>query len=189
MNFLPIFNTIWITLPIIIGGDPAIILLSFASTGTNVSLVTVIIVGYLSTVMGDIIWFSIIKKISATRIKRWKFIGKVYDAYVETGNKIGQKTPLKMLFLGRSFYGGGLATIIYLAGTPLSIKKLIKYSLLVNAFWVTLSVFLGWAAGKGFKRALQLFVDTRIAITIMAVLIIVFYVIFYKLKKNKKCRE
>lgn len=176
-------NIIWIVLTINFGGEPAILSLSFMSALSEISLVTVAVAGYLTAVIGDVIWFSIARKISAERIRKWRFIQKSYDGYIGTVSKLEKQRPLRLLFWARSFYGGGMAVIIYLSQTKLKLVKLIQYSLIVNAFWVSVSIFLGWEAGKGFGYALDLFVDIRIAITILVVLVVIAYLIFNKVKK------
>jgi len=178
-----IFNVIWITITIIFGGEPAVISLSFAAAMAKVSLITVIAAGYLTVVVGDIFWFIVVREISPGKVRKWKFIKKSYDAYSKTINKIEKNKPFKLLFWARSFYGGGWGAIIYLAGTTISLGRLILYSAVVNTFWVAVSVVLGWEAGKGFGYALQLFLDIRIAITILVVAAIVIYFAIYLLKK------
>lgn len=178
-----LFKIIWITLTITFGGEPAVISLSFASAMDKISLVVVIVAGYLTAVIGEVAWFSIVRKLSPGKVRKWKFIKKSYDAYSRAISKVERRKPLKLLFWARSFYGGGMAAIVYLAGTQLGLKKLIKYSLIVNAFWTALSVLVGWEAGKGFRYALHLFVDIRITITILAVSVAVIYSAFYILKR------
>ena len=91
MNFLSPLNILWITLAVLFGGEPAVISLAFAAVALKTSLAVIIVAGYFTAVLGDIFWFSLAKRLSPDRIKKWKFVGKTYDAYIKTASKIDPK--------------------------------------------------------------------------------------------------
>lgn len=160
-------------------GEPFVLVLSFLVARTNIApIYYLILMVYLTAIVGELFWFYIAKVNIFNKIKKPKFISRASNELKDL-NFSKLRHPLVMLALARVVTALTIVVIIYLSKKKLALKKFILYSMTVNVVWTTLIVGVGYSAGHGYTYALTVFQNTRIVALVSLVSFVLLY-IFYK---------
>lgn len=160
----------------LIAGEETVILVSLLATQNGISLWLVWILASLGFIVADLFFFII------GRLKIFKRLGNYFKTKANTDqlNEIIEKYQNKSLFLFliiiKSVYGLGITGFIYLgARRKVSFKKLLPYEILVTLSLVSIFVFVGFLAGRGYTVAKQFFEGIYFVISFVFLLILIFY--------------
>jgi len=139
----------------IISNNLFVIFLASLSGQGIFSLWKVWIIALIGILISDTIWFIIGKSATINKIARHRHFLYNYYSIKSILNKSEEKNNF-FVFLGSKFiYGAKILTLIYAGKRKMRIKDFIKYNFTSSAIWISLLVFLGFLAGKGFARLMS----------------------------------
>lgn len=147
LNQFPIIISL---LPIIVGGEVAIITLAFLSQQGLVKLSYVIIFGLLGAVLADLLWYGLTKLRIVQKFKEWKKVKKHYENVEKKLEKVSRGKDFMMLLIAKFVVGTRVVTILYLGLKKISLIRFTVYSIATNSIWLGCMIVLGVLAGKGF---------------------------------------
>jgi len=173
-----------------IGGVETILLLGFLS-GQGVALFNdVFLFALLGYFLFEITWFFIARTWIFDRIKKGKKFKKGYAKIAEILRKVSGGNDFAALFVAKFLFGFGTMILIYLSRERLSFKRFFFYDLFAVSVssYVILSV--GWFAGKGYSKIIDVFHNAQIALFALVVVAIIFHLVRieyrnYLIKKKK----
>ena len=152
-------------------GDTIVISLAFFAEQGALSLSSLIIFGFLGTVISDSIWFFMSKYLCEIKyIKKKIFQNK---KLVKTVDKLTGKKPLLFLIFAKFLYGTRIIFIIYLSIKKLKYLKFLLYNSIGTVIWLLTLIFLGWFSAKGAVNLIPIFKDAQYLLMIALVLALV----------------
>jgi len=144
-------------------------------TGTVV-LWKVFLAVFIGVNITDCFWFF---------VSRSKPIGKLYEKFHREGNypKVAPKNlsakhlkyNLLVLAISKFVYGLEAMTVVYFGKKGLSFRKFLSFNVPISVVWVSIFISVGYLAGKGYLEMVQVYDNFRVALTIVFVLLILFY--------------
>jgi len=163
----------------IISNNLFVIFLASLSGQGIFSLWKVWIIALIGILISDTIWFIIGKSATINKIARHRHFLYNYYSIKSILNKSEEKNNF-FVFLGSKFiYGAKILTLIYAGKRKMRIKDFIKYNFTSSAIWISLLVFLGFLAGKGFAKLLEGLNNLRYALIIFILIIISIYLLWF----------
>lgn len=158
-------------------GEPAVLAIAlFAAVADTLSVTELMITAYITALSGELFWFFVGRSPSINSVAQKPYL-RIFRANLDLSlKKIQLDHPLHLLISTRIFTGIAIPMIIHLSQNGLSLKKFILYSLVVNAIWTPITVGVGYAAGKGYETALNIFEGVRSASMTLLVLLIGMYI-------------
>lgn len=157
-------------LPVIFGGEVAIITLAFLSQQNLISIGYVILFGLIGAILSDLLWYSLTKLRLVRKFKEWRHIKKHYENIEKKIEKISRGKDFLMLLIAKFVVGTRVVTIIYLNLRNIKLSKFVVYSIVANFIWLGAMITFGVLAGRGFV-ALGLF--DRIQWIILGVVVLI----------------
>lgn len=173
-------------------GEPAVVAIAFyAGTSGLFSPFEIAAIAYATAIPGELFWFFIARSPFYHNIARRILLHELEEKFIRFVRAFGARTPFTQLFFSRIVSGLTIFVITVVSRKGISLKRFIKYSLLINAFWTSILVTLGFSAGKGFTFAFILFEDVRYAFSLLFFSIAGIYLMYHliigiALKKNGK---
>ncbi len=156
-------------------GETVILTASFLAAQGWWSLSTVFWVTLFGTVLSDCIWFVFgngIMKREAFRkheVKYQKLITKL-------DKKIGNRPYLSLLLI-KFLYGTRILTIIYLSFRKIKFWQFVVFDFLGTSFWLFVIMLLGYFAGKGYDRVIDIFHHIGYGLTALLVFFILYRIV------------
>jgi membrane protein DedA with SNARE-associated domain len=133
-----------------IGGENAVLIMSFLSAQGILPLAVVVFFSFLAMITLDSIWFFIVKSKRVTKIKESEKISK-YNLRLEARlEKVTNKQDILILLLSKILIGTRILIIIYLSLKKMSYKKFMLYNTPPTFLWACTLGLIGWFAGRGY---------------------------------------
>jgi len=156
-----------------IAGETVIFSLAFLSAAGLFPIPYLFFFSFLGVFISDIIWFL---------IGRWKIIHNIHN--IEKFSNIYQKIDsfiielsneslFRTILYSRFLYGARTLTLIYLGLKKADFKKVVASLFAIHLVAVSLVVVVGWYAGKGFIKLLDIFENVKAIITFGILLLII----------------
>lgn len=172
-----------------IGGEETILALSIIAAQGYLQIWVVFIFCYLGIFASDTMWFFIGRIKSLSKFKKNKTINKSYKKAINLIEKTSKNQNFLLLLITKFIYGIRISTIMYVGRHRLSYKKFAFFNSIIIFIWMLIIVGAGWLAGKGFSVIIQTYKNLQLAIIILAIAIIVFYIIRILISKILKIEE
>ena len=154
------------------GGEESILSLAYLS-GQNILPVLVVFAGcFVGTMASDSFWFYLARHRIIDRSLERKHFAKGYQKVASVLNKSFYGNPFPILLIVKFLYGFRIMTIFYLSREKMNFKKFSYYNAGTAFIWLTVNVTVGWLAGRGFSRAMNILEDARKGLLILVLLII-----------------
>ena len=162
----------------LIGGEPFFIALAFLS-GVGVFPVWILfLTGTCADVLDDCFWFLFPRSKLFKKVKILRFVSK----YVQNVNKKFKKIEKKELgffiLASKFLIGMRIMALVSLSLNKIKFKRFIFYSIICAFIWSCIIITIGWTVGRGFFLLRDIFNSTKIAVTI--VLLIVFIILIIR---------
>ena len=122
-------------------------------------------------------WFFIARSNLSIWIKKKKRVHKTYRHGVKVIEKFSRKNIFLLLFLAKIIYGAGTVILIYLSRERLTFKKFILYNSGVLLISISLISYLGWLAGRGLSRVVDIFDNVRLFVLFLVIFAVVFHIV------------
>ncbi len=165
-------------------GEPVVLGFAFiAATSGVFSFIEVLILAYITAIVGELFWFYIGRLGISDTMKHAWFTSERSSDLNTFINKLGLHKPIRLLFYSRFISGIAILVIIFLGRRGISPYAFIRYSFVVNAFWTPVVVFTGYTAGKGYELSLIIFEDIRTAFFIAFMILALSYFGYTHLKR------
>jgi len=137
------------------------------------------IIALLGMFISDTIWFNIGKSQKITSIIRHRHF--LYNYY--SIKKLIEKSHKKnnfIVFLGSKFvYGTKILTLMYAGRRNMKLTDFIKYNFTASTIWVTILVFIGFLAGKGFTQLFEIFNNLKQTLIVFTLIVILIYILWF----------
>ncbi len=137
-------------MPILVGGEAAIITLSFLSQQGYISLANVIIYGFIGAILADLIWYVVTKSKLIQKLKSWKKIKHHYENVEKKIESASHRKDFFILLTAKFVVGTRVVTILYLTLRKIRLSKFLLFSAITNAIWLGSMITIGVLAGRGF---------------------------------------
>lgn len=136
----------------------------------------VFVFGILGIIFIDAVWFWVGRSKLVNKLKKWKIFSK--ESKIEQKiHKLGGKHKFLSLFLSKFVYGTKIILIVYHSAKEMSFKKFTFYNTLAVLLWAVIMLPIGFFAGKGFVRILNLVHGIEKLFAIILIVIIIFYIV------------
>tara|TARA_B100002051_G_scaffold276684_2_gene326880 strand:+ start:8646 stop:9266 length:621 start_codon:yes stop_codon:yes gene_type:complete len=136
---------------LLFAGEPVVLGFAFVSLKMQLLLVwQIILLSVVAAVLAELFWFSLARNRLFQKCELGKKFPNLRNDLKILRSKSKLDNPLRLLFVSRMITGASLLVIVILSRQNLSFKKFLQYSVLVNIFWSTVIVGLGYAASLGY---------------------------------------
>lgn len=167
-----------------IGGVETIILLGFLSGHGIAPFWRVFAFAYLGYFLFEMTWFFIARM---KFIGRWKKEGgrfaKGYARVADTMHKLTRGNSFIALFAAKFIYGIGSMILIYLSREKLNLKKFLIYNAITLFASTYILMTIGWIAGKGTSKYINLFQNARLTISALLIVAVIFHLFRFEIKE------
>lgn len=167
----------------LIGGEPAVLFLSFLSAQGFSSVWIVLFFAYTTALLAEIFWFLLGRSKLGDVIENKFFSGKTQQEFITHIRKVEEGRSIRMLILARFISGFTILAILYFGRKKISLKRFIGYCMVVNLVWSPIVTLVGWSAGHGFKLLYETLLNIQLALTILAFSTIAIYLIYKLIEK------
>ena len=160
-----------------IAGEGAVLTVAgLAATGAFPAT-QVFIMSFLGTMCSDLMWFLIGRSNWWLSVGERKYLKKGFGKIAETIQNISRGKHFSALIITKFLYGTRIIMLLYLNRTHLRLKKFIFYNAVATALWLLVLVPAGYFAGQGFLDLIKIIKNFEIALAILVVLVVAFYII------------
>lgn len=154
------------------GGEETILSLAYLS-GQGLMPVSIVFVACLvGTVASDSFWFYAARHKFVDQALKYKYFSKGYSKAASIFYKSFKSNLLVKLLLIKFMYGLRIVTMFYLSREKMSFKEFSFYNTIVIFIWLIINVVVGWSAGRGFSKAINILADTQKGLMLLIALII-----------------
>ncbi|MDP2925557.1 MAG: VTT domain-containing protein [Nanoarchaeota archaeon] len=160
-----------------ITGESVIITLGFLSANNVLALWKVLIFSTLGMYFSDFIPFTIGRLRFLKKILGNKWLSNKTKRAEESLQKYTKNNIFLMLLFTKFIYGASIPALIYLGYKRISYLKFAFYDFLVVLIFVPIVITIGYLSGKGFRIAVMIFDNLRIAIFLLIIFILLFIII------------
>jgi len=156
-------------------GETVILTASFLAAQGWWSVWNVFLITLLGTVISDCVWFLlgnwIMHKESFQKHKP-----KYEKLVTKLDKKIGNRPYLSLLVI-KFLYGTRILTIIYLSFRKIKFWQFVVFDFLGTSFWLAVVMTIGWLAGKGYTRVIEIFHNIGYGLSALIVFFIFYRVV------------
>ncbi len=158
-------------------GETVIISLAFLSATGVLPILYVLVFSMLGMYFSDFIPFTVGRH-------RW-FVKFFWEKKVEHRgknierilNRYTRHNLFLILLFTKFVYGASIPALLYLGSKKTPYARFCLANFLVEIIFVPVVCLVGWAAGKGFTIATNIFADIRIALFLLIALIVIFVLV------------
>jgi len=166
------------------GGEEFIIALSFLAAKGILPIWKIFLFSFLGIFLHDVFFYAIGRSRIFQNIQKFEKFIHLSKKYEHIIVKIDKKGVLNLLFTTKFIFGTRLLTLVYLGFKKKKIKEFLIGAFIIEFFWVSLFIFLGWFLGNSFYLFWDIFKNVPLAITTI-LLLIFFFIKFRKWMSNK----
>ena len=152
-------------------GDTVILSFALLSGQGVLSVYTLLIFGFLGTVVSDSLWFFLGKYFFMIDYLKKKI--KRYKGVVSSVRKITGKRPFLVLLFAKFMYGTRILFIVYLSVRKLSYTTFLMFNMLGTAIWLLTLTAIGWFAARGTVNLIPALRQGEYLLTIFIVLAVI----------------
>ncbi len=156
-------------------GETAIISLAILSANGFFNIWIVFVFAYIGEVVADTIYFAIARLKFFHKLNKIKKFPKTFKKTDEIIKKLSNKSIFLTLLYSKFIYGVRTLTVLFLGYKKIKWKKFIVAECFVMLIVMSIIVPVGWFAGKGYKIAIDIFRSIEIAITIIVISLVLFF--------------
>jgi membrane protein DedA with SNARE-associated domain len=173
MEYLMQYQAVALFLGAFFFGETVIISSAFLSGQGFISPITLLSMAFLGTVVSDMIWFIVGRKI-LTLLHRWeKYKIQSEKVFPHLEKVFHHKLFLILLFI-KFLYGTRILTILYLSMHRMKTGTFILYNSLGTLLWLAVILPIGWLAGKSIINILPFLNKIHYVVLSLVVLVVVF---------------
>lgn len=162
----------------LIGGEPVFVLLAFMVGSLKaMPLMILFISGTLADILDDLFWFFVVR---SKRFRKYDFVMRLIKKSQSANIKLKsfEEHELPFFIIGSKFLvGTRVFAIISISLNDIKAGWFITCSVFSAFLWSIVIVTMGWTAGKGFVLVKEIFHSTRIAISILFLIIVITLII------------
>ena len=162
----------------ILGGEIAVITLSFLAANGILPLWWIIVFVTIGQIISDIIVYGIGRSGNLFKLNKKGFYSKAYKKIDVMASKITNNFFSTFLY-AKFIYGLSIPTLIYYGAKKYDFRKFLLFDIIIVLFWMAVIVSIGWFAGSGFSFAVRIMKNPPVALFIIA-LFMVFLVLVKK---------
>lgn len=164
---------------LLFAGEPIVLGFTFITTTLEmISVWNIFMFAFITAVLAELFWFFLAR----TKIFQKYKLGEIFPTLAKDMNYISHKSgidsPLKLLFFSRFISGAAILVIIILSQKGIAVRKFFYYSIIVNLFWSTLIVTLGYYAALGYHEILMAFAGFAHVIEISLAVLLTIYLLY-----------
>lgn len=157
------------------GGEETILTLSFLA-GQGIMSAWLVFAGCLAgTLSSDAAWFALGRSRLADKILGWKIFHRGYQKVENIFHKTTKGNIIIMILIGKFLYGTRIITIMYMARRKMSLARFNLYNTIIVTLWLGVIIPIGWSAGKGFSRTVNILHDFERATMVLILLLVLVY--------------
>jgi len=160
-------------------GEIAILTLSFLSAQGFFPLGTLFLFAWIGEIVADLIYFEIGRFKIFGKVKTSKLFGRV-DSFISS---VSRESVFLAVLYSKFVYGLRTATVIFLGIKNVDRKNFILSEIIVSGIVMAILVPIGWAAGKGFTILMDHFKNIQFSITLLIILVVVFFLVRNKINE------
>jgi len=173
-----------------IGGVETIILIGFLSGQGVAPFNNVFLFAFLGYFLFEITWFFVARTWIFDRLKKRKKFRKGYSKIAEIFRKLSGGNDFIALLAAKFIFGFGTMLLIYLSRERLDFKKFFFWDLAAVAISTYTILSIGWFAGRGYSKIIDVFHNAQIALFALVVVAVIFHLVRvevrnYLVKKKK----
>lgn len=155
-------------------GEAGFVLLAFAvGLSDFTSLFTLLLLGTLADIIGDVFWFQIVRYKSLRRLKILKSLFKKIEKMESRFKEAEQKNLFSFILGSKFLVGTRLFAVVSVSLNKVKFRKFLFVSVVSGFLWSLVIVSLGWLAGRGVLKVAELFNGARAGLTILIVVAVV----------------
>lgn len=157
----------------IVGGELAVLLLSFVSGQGILPLPSVIIGGFLAMLTLDAFWFMLPRSRWGRRFKQSARVSERYRALEARIEGVSHRNDVLILFISKALVGTRILILAYLSVRSISFRRFMVYDAIATLLWTILLGGAGWFAGRGYyslAKAESIVAEAMYAVSIGIVL-------------------
>lgn len=153
------------------------ILLGVLAGAGKVSLLTILLLGFVGEVTHDMIFYFISNSKFGHLIKKRLKLSKKKNKIVELIESISPGHYILPIFVAKFIYGVREAVILYTSHNEKNIKKYIGTVAIADFMYLSILLSISWLAGRGFTRLLIIFRGIERILIFVVIGIVVLWII------------
>ncbi|MDO8572326.1 MAG: hypothetical protein Q7S11_00985 [bacterium] len=160
-----------------LGGEWVIISVAALSAQGAMPIHIVFFASYAGTVTSDFIWFSLGKTKFLSGFITHRYTQTTVNAVAGSLNKISKGSHLSALIVTKFLYGTRIIILLYMSQINLPLKEFMRHNMVATFIWLTVVTVIGFLAGKGLTYLLKIFENITIALGIILLIVLSFFMI------------
>lgn len=168
----------------LLGGEMVFVFLAFFSTQGIIPVWFLFLCGFLVSMFYDFFWLTLPR---TAFFRRTIYRGKIKrrcDAFNKNFKKTEEKELVYLILLSKFLLGTRILTMTSVSLNRIKFKDILLPSFLSALIWSLVYVFIGIMVGEGYNYFRSIFDSTRIALSIVFFLIIIFVSVRYLLHSH-----
>ncbi len=159
------------------GGEETILALAFLSGQDMVPVWSVFLACLLGTFSSDSMWFFFGRSRLMTRALAWRWVARAYKEVDRLYVSLTRYGTFLALLIGKFIYGTRIATIAYLSRERMTFKRFSAFNAAIIAVWSGIVISVGWLAGRGFSKAINVFQDVEKGVFLLFLFLLAMYLL------------
>jgi len=161
----------------LIAGESVILTLSFLSASGLFPFWIIFVFAILGEFVSDLIWYALGRIKIIHKFHNSKKFSLTYQKVDEFIMKLSKESIFRAILYSKFAYGTRTFVLIYLGLKKADLKQVVFSLAVISFLFVLIVSSIGYFAGKGFVKLLDIFEDVKLAITFVIVVIIILFIL------------